>query len=142
MRGENLHLTLMFLGDTPAARLAELLALGAAQPPFRCVVRLERAECWKHNRVAVLCPGDCDQALVRLLNGLQQDLDAAGLRFDRRPWRPHATLLRGARCAADALPMEPVEWRASGFALLASRQEASGMRYEVLGHWGGSGALS
>ena len=142
MRAENLHATLAFLGDTPVAELDKLLALGAAQDALRCNMRLTHADCWQRSRVAVLCPDEVEEPLLRLVDGLQRGLDGAGLRFDRRAWRPHATLLRDVRCGAEASAVEPLDWRVEGFVLLASRHDAAGVRYEVLGRWETGGEVS
>ena len=140
MRAENLHATVAFLGATPAGALDALLALGAAQSPPRTVLRLTHAECWQRSRVAVLCPDEVDAPLLHLADSLQRGLEAAGLHFDRRAWRPHVTLLRDVRCDAGEVELEPIDWRVQEFALLVSRHESSGLRYEALGRWPAGGS--
>lgn len=140
MRAENLHVTLAFLGAVPADALDALLALGAAQGPPRTVLRLTRAECWQRSRVAVLCPDQVDAPLLHLVGSLQRGLDAAGLGCDRRPWHAHVTLLRDVRCDAGEAALEPIVWDVQEFALLASRHDRSGVRYEALGRWPAGGS--
>ena len=140
IRAENLHATVVFLGATPAGVLDALLTLGAAQSPPRTVLRLIHAECWQRSRVAVLCPDEADAPLLRLVHSLQRGLEAAGLHFDRRAWRPHVTLLRDVRCDAGDVELEPIDWCVQEFVLLVSRHDGSGVRYEALGRWPAGGS--
>jgi 2'-5' RNA ligase len=130
----NIHLTLVFIGDVSRDRLAELEALGAtvAAPRFSLVV--DRLEYWRHNRILWAGVGECPQALLTLVERLQEPVAAAGFRIERRPYVPHVTLRRNAR-DAPANTRIRVDWPVTEFALVESAQRERGRMYEVLRRW-------
>lgn len=132
MRPENLHLTLVFLGEVPRARLPELLAVGAAVAGEGFLLDLDRIDCWRHNRVAFAAPSAPPQALLALVAALERDLTRAGFDFDRRAYKPHVTLLRQADCAETDTAPEPVSWLARDFVLVESTPRGPGSGYDRL----------
>ena len=128
-----LHLTLAFLGDTPAARLDALrqLATIIVSQPF--TLMLNRPGCWQHNRVGWLGLDATPPALAQLVAALGQALKAGEFPVDGQPYVPHVTLLRNARCGAPP-PCPGISWHASSFVLLASRARGVG-GYDLLGEW-------
>ena len=135
MRQESIHLTLVFLGDVDVGRLEELRAAGAgaAFEPFDLCV--DSAGCWNHNRVAWLAPRATPAPLQALVDGLEARLKQAGFRFDARPYAPHITVIRKARCGRIDIPIAPVEWRIEDFVLVRAQLDTEGSRYTVIGHW-------
>lgn len=137
MRANNLHLTLVFLGNVELSRLDTLRAVagGVRAAPF--AMTLSRLGWWKHNRVAWAAPDATPDPLAELVARLQAGLRQAGFAFDDRPtYVPHVTLLRNARC--DALewpPFGPLEWRAEEFVLVRSVTREEGATYEAIGRW-------
>ncbi len=122
---DRLHLTLHFIGNVPAARVAEVAT--ALQVPVQAFeLRLEVAECW-HGGLAVLRP----RAVPPRLHQLHADLAAAlrqlALPVEARAFRPHVTLAR--RGAQPAAPDEPLRWRVAGYALVQSTADG---RYQPL----------
>lgn len=134
-REESIHMTLLFLGDTPEERLAELAAAAATVPFEPFTFTIEQADCWKHNKVAWVAPRDTPPALARLVSGLEERIAAEGLRFDRRPFAPHITLVRKARCAPLELNMPRIRWEVREFVLVRSELDSNGSRYAVSGRW-------
>lgn len=134
MRRENLHLTLVFVGDIPVGRLEELRSTAGAvsAAPFELV--LDQLGYWRHNRIVWASPLTVPGPLRELVAGLEGGLTQAGFEFDQRPYAPHITLLRDAR-APRLLPALGVPWSALDFALVQSARDAYGSRYEVLARW-------
>lgn len=135
-RGENLHLTLSFLGEQEAAQLPRLLACaeGLRCPGF--TVSLEELHYWKHADVLVLSPRETPEGLLGLVAALQERLDAAGIAHDRKAFRPHVTLARhcslGDSPELDALaPRRAFVWQAREFGLYQSLQG----KYLPLASW-------
>lgn len=128
-----LHLTLAFLGDTPAARLDTLreLATSIVSQPFTLI--LNRPGCWQHNRVGWLGPDSTPPALSQLVTDLRPALKASEFAVDEQHYVPHVTLLRNARCGVPP-PCPGISWHASSFVLLATRARGVG-GYDVLGEW-------
>lgn len=133
MRPDTLHLTLAFLGAVERPHLPALQqAMGELEVPlFRLCFDTVRH--WPHNRIVYAAPSSPPPALAVLASSLAERLDRARFTFDRRPFQPHVTLLRNARCAEGlpALPA-PVCWTVRDFALVHSMSDAHGVRYEVL----------
>jgi 2'-5' RNA ligase len=134
-REESVHMTLLFLGETPTERLEALtrLAAGIAFEPF--TLSLEQADCWKHNKIAWVAPLETPPALARLVSALEQRAAAQGFRFDRRPFAAHVTLLRKARCGPLDLQMPCIRWEVRDFALVRSELGSNGSRYSLIGRW-------
>jgi len=134
MRSDSLHLTLAFLGDTPMTRLDELRQLAATVAGEAFTLTLDSPGCWQHNHVGWLGASETPAALGQWVSNLTAALQTAQFSFDPRPFVPHVTLLRNARCTAPPV-CQAVVWRAGYFALLASRRMESGGGYEALGEW-------
>jgi len=132
MPRENLHLTLAFLGDTDAARLPGLTSRAASVRfvPFR--LPLDRIGYWKHNRIIWCGAGEEPQALNDLVEGLRTQLDAAGIRYDRRTFVSHVTLVRNATGISPASVWVPLVWDAADFAMVNSTRVDGRISYQVL----------
>lgn len=133
MRRDTLHVTLAFLGDIPAGRVADAgkVADEVTIEPFDLI--LDRLGYWRHNRI--LWAGGVSPRLTFLAEALAEKLRAAGFVLDERPFQAHVTLLRDARCTAvPALP-GPIVWPVREFVLVESHLSREGSRYEIIGHW-------
>jgi len=132
MRRENLHLTLAFLGDTEAALVPDLIALatGVRFSPIR--LPLDRAVYWKHNRIIWCGAGEEPQALAALVEGLRARLTTAGIRYDRKPFVSHVTLVRDAAGLPEVPAWIPLVWEAGDFALVSSTRVEGRVTYQVL----------
>jgi RNA 2',3'-cyclic 3'-phosphodiesterase len=130
----NIHLTLVFIGDIPRGRAAELEALGGTVASSRFTLVVDRLEYWRHNRILWAGVGERPQALLTLVERLQQPASAGGFRVEARPYVPHVTLRREAR-RAPAITRIRVEWPVDEFALVESAQRERGRMYEVLRRW-------
>lgn len=102
VRTESIHLTLEFLGDLSAERVAEVAAcLGRTamgHSPF--TLSVAGLGCFPEaRRPRVLWMGveEPTGALARLQAGIRSACAAAGVRVDGRPFSPHLTLARVRR---------------------------------------------
>ena len=129
--GERLHLTLRFLGDTPADRIRPLAdALGRLEHP-RCALRLDRTGHFRGPRILWLGPSRPPAALLDLRDRMDGLANAAGAPADAAPFRPHVTLCRAAAPGRRPARFEPIVWTVDHCALIASHLEPP-PRYEVL----------
>ena len=88
---ENLHLTLAFLGETPdPAPVIE--AIKKVRVP-RLKLSFGRLTLFGD---ALVCLIEPDGALEAYARRLRDALDAAGIRYDKKAFRPHVTLARKA----------------------------------------------
>ena len=133
MRCDTLHITLVFLGEIPAGRVADArkLADELVLEPFD--LTLDRLGYWRHNRI--LWAGGVSPRLTFLAETLGQALRAADFALDARPFVPHLTLLRDARCVAVPPLPEAVTWPVREFVLAESRQSRDGPRYDIVARW-------
>jgi len=139
MRRENLHLTLAFIGalDSDQARL--VAAKLAAEPATPFNWSLDAVGAFAGARV--LWVGGSDARLDALAARARALLDELDVRFDRKPFVAHVTLLRNVPrdAARDATRRiePPILWRAGAPVLLESRTDSTGLRYlPVTGHDG------
>lgn len=144
-RPDTIHMTLVFIGQLARERVPALIeALAAIRAPALCL-ELDRTACWRPAKVAVLQPGRPPQALFDLVAALETCLADLAIAFDRRPYRPHVTLIRKADCAK-ANPAQgrvsdspvwgdvrPIVWSVERFVLLESVPTPAGVRYDELG---------
>jgi RNA 2',3'-cyclic 3'-phosphodiesterase len=130
---QNLHNTLVFLGDVAEERL-EALQLAAQEVKSGIFhVVFDSARYWGHNHIVFASPSSVPGSLTLLVQNLQQSLLRHQFKFDQRGYQPHITLLRHAHWADSPLPaMQQVRWKISEFALVQSVSAGQGVRYEVL----------
>ncbi|MFA5083178.1 MAG: RNA 2',3'-cyclic phosphodiesterase, partial [Hydrogenophilaceae bacterium] len=147
-RPETIHLTLVFIGDLVRDRIPELIErLNRIEAPsFR--VDFDRADCWHHNHIVYLAPSQPPEALFSLVMQLESALDELAIPFDRRPYKPHVTLIRKAECpkanpaggrvsdSPEWGDIRPIMWSAERFVLVESVSIPVGVRYDKLGSFG------
>jgi 2'-5' RNA ligase len=139
VRVENIHLTLVFLGEVSVDRLDALCQ--AANEVHGVGVRafdfaVEEIRYWKHNRIAYAGAAKVSQELLDLVSSLQSALSAAGFTFDRQAsYIPHITLVRRARCPALPELAGPVAWPVHEWVLVKSEQANGRSVYLPIGRW-------
>lgn len=133
MLADNLHNTLVFLGNVAEHRL-EALKLAAQEVEGESFeLRVEWARYWGHNHIVFAAPREIPPQLAQLVHDLEQRLEHHRFRFDRRSCQPHVTLLRHAKWTDAPLPEMPaVCWPVRDFVLVQSPQQEGDTRYRVL----------
>lgn len=139
----DLHLTLCFIGEAPAAVLPRLSAVVAGIKARRLQLQLTMLDCWLESRVLCLLPqpGPDLDAVVDLAANLASAARATALPVDPKPFRAHVTLARklasrqaAARSWPQPLPV-PLPFTANGFVLMQGTGTATGPRYEAVHAW-------
>ena len=135
---QNIHLTLVFLGEVDADGLAALCQVadeirnsGARAFDFS----IEEIGCWKHNHIVYLASREVPAELSNLVSRLKNGVSAAGFSVERRPYAPHITLMRNALCRSLPELPEPITWRAREWLLVKSQQTSGGSAYAPVGRW-------
>lgn len=131
----NIHLTLVFLGNVAAARVAELRVLAATVAAPRFDLTVDTLNYWRQNRIVWAGTTVCPEALRELVARLTQVLRTARFRCEEREYVPHITLLRDARRAPAMRAAGDIAWHASDFALVQSLRRDGATVYEVIGRW-------
>lgn len=116
----DLHITLAFIGELPDATLEPLAvslrqALARACPqtpaPHDALV-LDRIGSFRGANLTWLGPSDVPAWLTAVADAVRAGLDEAGVAFDRKPFRPHVTIVRGVRLPVAERPAIAVHgWR-------------------------------
>ena len=136
----NLHVTLAFLGRTPASALVSLMQLGGQGPWPPVDLEFERIEYWAKPKVLVAMPRTTPVAGQVIVDRLWSGLEPLGFVRELRPWRPHLTLARRIRrpppenlaFAAGGVHADKPAWR---LALVESSAHPDGTRYRPLADW-------
>ena len=129
--GENIHLTLAFLGDVEPARM-QLLQRIAGEARGRCFpLALDRVGSFRRARVAWAASGEPPPPLMALQADLSARLRENGFELEARDYSPHATLARKIERAVPRARVEAIEWPVAEYALVMS---AAG-RYATLASW-------
>jgi len=133
---ENIHLTLAFLGSVAVERIDELGAIGASVRTDRFQLNLTKSGCWKRSAVGWVAPDHAPAPLETLVLELRDRLAGAGFTVDDKPFSPHVTLLRKAKCAAKAQPPDtPFVWPVDRFVLVRSETLKTGPVYSRIKEW-------
>lgn len=128
---DNLHITLVFLGSCDPARERCVEQGAAAAAGVRFTLRLDQVGWFPRARVAWLAPSVPPPALLALQQGLVDALVPCGFKAEPRPFHAHLTVLRECRAQPLWQDFTAVEWPVPDFALVQSRTEPGGVRYEV-----------
>lgn len=135
VRAENLHCTLVFLGSVePAQRLClEDAASLVRAEPFD--LTFDRLGYFRQPRAAWLGCTRTPAALQALVTGLRYGAASCGFTPEPRLYEAHLTVAR--HCARDPgrLPLMPIPWPVSQFALMESVSEPDGVHYRPLRFW-------
>ena len=133
MRNENLHNTLVFIGNIARSRLVSLQLAAQEVNGESFGLTYDVSRYWGHNHIVYAAPAKLPRQLTQLVMALQQNLLTHGFYFDLREYRPHVTLLRNAHWTDAPLPeMQPVYWQVKDFVLVQSEQHEGHSGYRVL----------
>jgi len=126
---EKIHLTLAFLGDADPEEVI------VAAKDIRCEafdLPIEVSEYWKRNQILWAGPRRTPDPLDRLVTTLQLELFRAEFILERRPFAAHVTLLRKARTPPMLQDLPQVQWPATEFVLVKSRNSPAGSSYAIV----------
>ena len=132
---DNVHVTLAFLGEQPAAIVPRLCASAAALEFSTFRLALDDVGCWRNTGIAWLGASETPTALAALQSGLAAALASLGIALDPRPFAPHLTLARRIATTVRRRLPQPVDWNVTSFALVASELDRGGARYRVVDAW-------
>lgn len=132
---DNLHLTLAFLGSTPAERQQCIEAALDSVTGSGFDLRLVRLGYWRKPQALWIGAAATPPPLAALVRGLQDCLARCGGQADTRPFQAHLTLYRKVRKPPRLPALAPITWSVQSFALVESNTAAAGVQYRVLRQW-------
>ena len=133
--GENVHLTLAFLGAQRPDRIALLRALAERVHGSPFAVMLDEIGCFRRSAIGWLGSSVVQAGLVGLQERLASALREREFPVDERPYAPHLTLARRIQTPARRQLPAPIVWKVGSFALVASETGRSGPTYRTLAEW-------
>lgn len=136
IRPENLHLTLVFIGETEHRNIQTICQAATTihHAPFN--LTLDKAGFWKKAEVAVAGTNQCPAALTAFVQDLRRVLSALKIRYDAtHSFTPHVTLLRNVRQCKLSDPIAAIDWPVTHWSLVQSRQTPTGSVYQSLADW-------
>lgn len=129
----NLHMTLAFLGNQPAAAVEGLGQLAASVRVDAFTLRLDQLRLIGKD-FACLTPSQNPSPLNQLVEQLHAGLSTHGVVLDARPFLPHVTLSRRVQALPDLQP-RPFQWSIDRFGLYRSDNTPRGVLYSELASW-------
>ena len=132
---QHIHLTLLFLGNVAFRQIEALRQSMQDVSAKEFEFNLEEICYWKHNQIFYIQPKQFPAELFSLVDSLKDAVSAAGFLFDKRPYKPHITLIRKAIHAEKIYLDNPIKWHVNEWSLIHSKQTVNGMDYIPLGHW-------
>ncbi len=127
----NLHLTLLFLGQSTATQARQLCeALSQLSLPAFSVA-LEQWQVWQEPRVLCLAGEIADPALSELYQQLRTSAAACDFSPPQHTLQPHITLARRSKTLPELPPLH-VQLFASTLILFHSQSTPQGVRYQPL----------
>lgn len=131
---QNLHVTLVFLGNVEEALAEEIIKAADEVEAEPVTLTFDRLDYWKKPKILCLTCTQQSMPVYRLVNQLNTTLKALPLRLETRPYRAHITMVRKVQQAIEMV-FTPIEMRFDRFVLVESRSTEQGVRYDVLQSW-------
>lgn len=129
----NLHITLVYLGETADWQFEALLDQTSVYVPEPFTLRLNQVGYWPKPRVFWLGPTQTPDELGTLVSQTRQLAGSLRLQRDKRTYQPHLTLARKLAFPPPAPADSPdFELRFTEFVLMESCRSAAGANYRVL----------
>ena len=136
VKAENLHLTLLFLGDVSHADTINLVTAldSVSLNPFTLSVNR-----WGHfAKPGILWLGvtEIPDALKQLYKQLQILVPKTVKGVSTKDFKPHITIIRNINYLPEVIDFKSIKWEINGFSLVESKLRPEGVEYTVLHQWG------
>lgn len=131
----DLHVTLRFLGSVPANQQRCINQAAGAVQAYPFELEIAHLGFWPKPGIAWASPEQAPMALMQLVKALAENLRECGVQAEKRPYRPHITLLRKTTPGAAVELPESISWQVDHFVLVESRPGGEPPWYRVLDGW-------
>ena len=125
----NWHVTLVFIGQFPEARIPELLSATDVITPDPVRLRFDTLTFWQRPKIACLLARTVPPELAQLVKSLQKALIPFGFAPDPRVYRPHITVARKVRSFPETRLARAIELTWPDFELMESVSVRGGVQY-------------
>lgn len=131
---DNLHQTLVFLGQLTVTQLEQLLPRVQQLYCSPITMQFDLISWWPEPKIYCLTCRSAEEALYTLVERLEEIALASGIAIEPRPYEPHITLARKATQAI-SVPIAPVHFTARSLLLMKSVIADYGPRYIAVKQW-------
>lgn len=133
---DDLHITLVFLGQINTEQMACVQAVGDGVRGEGFELSLDQMGVWPKSNTLWSGPSVTPASLAALVGTLQSGCQACGFPSEQRPYKPHVTLARKPLGKEGYAMDGAIAWPVSGFVLAASGGGRPGEpRYRILRRW-------
>lgn len=128
---EHLHLTLAFPGTVPSGAVSRLIESMRSIEVPAIRLHLDALGYFERPRITWVGPSEVPETLVELASALHAICADAGVRMEKRAFRPHVSLRRGVtRFQPTRVP--PMDWSADRIVLVESGRGGHPGPYRIL----------
>ena len=128
---ENIHLTLIFLGQVQQHREQQLRKQLRTLDVKQFDLELDEAGAFTHCRINWVGPRIIPKGLKDLHQALKHISHDLGFHTEERAYKPHVSLLRKAKTQPEHA-IEPIPWKVDRYCLIESKLKDNGVQYEIL----------
>ncbi|MCP0914523.1 MULTISPECIES: RNA 2',3'-cyclic phosphodiesterase [Legionella] len=131
---QNLHLTLVYLGQVPPEFLRQAMDLPAKIHLKPFAMNICKADSWERAQIAWLGVEQVPAGLCELVETLNHRLLGLGFKPECRPFVPHVTIARKLMIKKAAL-IPALTWFVRDFCLVKSSGREGQSKYEIVQRW-------
>ena len=135
VKTENLHITLVFLGNVETAVMTRICRDVDGISSQETELTLDEYGWWKKPQVIWLGTGSMPAGLAELAMQLNTIVRDNGVQTETRPFVPHLTLVRKVKRPLTRFLFPPIHWKIRDFCLVESITHASGAEYKPCQNW-------
>ncbi|SFK59984.1 2'-5' RNA ligase [Nitrosomonas aestuarii] len=135
IKPDNIHLTLLFLGETKMDKIDLLRTAVTNITGKRFDLTIQKTGFWKRNQIIYAHADTYPPELFSLVDAIKNTLRDSGFKFDDRAYKPHITLVRKTTLYTPPETLQPIEWPVKEWLLMQSKQTDQGIRYIILDRW-------
>ena len=132
---ENLHITLVFLGNVEVPRIESIETVSSQVHMKRFEITLDRMHAASRKGMVWLAPCVVPKELQELAAELKVVLAGLNVKVEERDYRPHVTIIRNLPVRIETREIEPVRWPVDSFALIESRHLHGASVYSPVRSW-------
>lgn len=134
-RINNLHITLVFLGDIPWPVAERLIQRINRLHPRAFRITLDTIGYWSRPGILWLGMQEIPEDLLLLVKSLRKRARMQGIKVETRAYKPHVTLARKVREKPEREENIRIDWHMDRFVLVESVQVEGGVQYKVRHEW-------
>ena len=130
-RKENIHLTLIFLGQVQEHKERQLRAKLRTLDIKQFDLELDESGAFTHCRINWVGPRLVPQGLKDLHNALSLISREFTSHGEERSYKPHVSLLHNSQTEIE-FDIKPMPWKVDRYCLIESKQKNGGVEYDVI----------